>query len=359
MPRVCVMPRVAGLDPGSVSFDLCVLEDGQPVLERVFGSGSLADDPGPLLDVLLQYGPYDLIYGPSGYGVPLIAAADVDELCLAQMVLVRPDERGAGVGIAGMRTLMRELARSGLPVVFGPGVIHLPSVPRHRKYNRIDLGTADKVCSVAYAIVDQASWMGIGCDETSFVLVELGGAFTAVVAVASGRIIDGAGGSSGPIGIRASGALDGELAYLLGPSLSKHTLFTGGALGPVDATDLATLWDESAYAEGWTALLDAAAKAARGLAGNVPELREIVVTGRLARIDGPMAWLAAALADVAPVRALMAGTTSTAAHGGALLADGLAGGRHAAVVAALGLREATGTVLDHLRVAGADTIRLG
>ena len=152
---------------------------------------------GPLLDALGQHGPYDLIYGPSGYGVPLVAAADVDERRLAQMVLVRPDERGAGVGIAGMRTLMRALAGSGLPVVFGPGVIHLPSVPRHRKYNRIDLGTADKVCSVAYAIVDQASRMGIGCDQTSFVLVELGGAFTAAVAVASGRIVDGAGGYVG------------------------------------------------------------------------------------------------------------------------------------------------------------------
>jgi predicted butyrate kinase (DUF1464 family) len=353
------MPRVAGIDPGSVSFDLCVLQDGQPVLQRVFETGSLADDPGPLLDALARHGPYDLIYGPSGYGVPLVAAADVDERCLAQMVLVRPDERGAGVGISGMRTLMRALARSGLPVVFGPGVIHLPSVPAHRKYNRIDLGTADKVCSVAYAIVDQASRMAIGCDETSFVLVELGGAFTAVVAVAAGRIIDGAGGSSGPIGVRASGALDGELAYLLGPALSKRTLFTGGALGPVDASGLATLWGDPAYAEGWAALLDGAAKAIRGLAGNVPQLREVVVTGRLARIEGPVASLATTLADIAPVRALVAGAASTAAHGGALLADGLAGGGHAPVVAALGLRAAAGTTLDHLRVAGAETIRLG
>jgi predicted butyrate kinase (DUF1464 family) len=353
------MPRVAGVDPGSLSFDLCVLQDGQPVVEQVFNSGSLSDDPGPLLDTLGRHGPYDLIYGPSGYGVPLVAAAEVDEPCLAQMVLVRPDERGAGVGIAGMRTLMRELAGSGLPVVFGPGVIHLPSVPRHRKYNRLDLGTADKVCSVAYALVDQASRMGIGCDETSFVLVELGGAFTAAVAVASGEIVDGVGGTSGPIGVRASGALDGELAYLLGPSLSKRTLFSGGALGPVNAVDLARIWDEPAYAEGWAALLEGAAKAVRGLAGNVPSVREVVVTGRVARIEGPVALLAAMLADVAPVRALVAGAASTAAHGGALLADGLAGGGHESVVAALGLRAAVGTVLDHLRVDGAETIRLG
>ena len=72
------MPRVAGVDPGSVSFDLCVLDDGQPILERVFESGSLGHDPGPLLDALGWHGPYDLIYGPSGYGVKLIAGADID-----------------------------------------------------------------------------------------------------------------------------------------------------------------------------------------------------------------------------------------------------------------------------------------
>jgi predicted butyrate kinase (DUF1464 family) len=355
------MPRVAGVDPGTVSFDLCVLQDGQPVFERVFESDSLREDPGPLLDALGGHGPYDLVYGPSGYGLPLVAAADVDDLHLSQMVLVRPDERGARAGIGGMRRLLRALAHSGLPVVFGPGVIHLPSVPRHRKYNRIDLGTADKVCSVAYAIVDQASRMGIGYDETSFVLVELGGAFTAAVAVASGRIVDGAGGSSGPIGVRAGGALDGEVAYLLAPSISKRTLFSGGALDPAGAgaIDLRSSWDATAHADGWAALLEGAAKAVRGLAASVPGPREIVVAGRVARLDGPVAALALSLADVAPVRALIAGAASTAAHGGALLADGLSGGRHEALIAALGLREAAGTVLDHLRVTGAETIRLG
>jgi predicted butyrate kinase (DUF1464 family) len=37
-----------------------------------------------------------------------------------------------------------------------------------------------------------------------------------------------------------------------------------------------------------------------------------------------------------------------AAQGAALIADGLAGGRSAALVDALGIREASGSVLDHL-----------
>ncbi len=356
------MPRVAGVDPGTVSFDLCVLQDGEPVLEQVFATGTLSEDPAPLLQTLAAHGPYDLIYGPSGYGLPLVNAADVGEPELAQMVLVRPDEARADAGVGGMRSLLRALTRSGLPVVFGPGVIHLPSVPRHRKYNRIDLGTADKLCAAAYAIADQSARLGITLEQTSMVLLELGGAFTAALAIAGGQIVDGMGGSSGPIGMRAAGALDGELAYLLGQALRKDTLFSGGALDPtgtLDITDLCALWHDPAYVEGWMALLEAAAKAVRGLLVSVPEPHEIVVSGRLARVGDLVETLGRRLPDVAPVSALVPTSTSAAAWGAALLADGLAGGRNAGLVHALQLKKAGGSALDHLRVAGTDTISLG
>jgi predicted butyrate kinase (DUF1464 family) len=356
------MPRVAGVDPGTVSFDLCVLQDGEPVVEQVFETGSLSEDHAPLLQALARHGPYDLIYGPSGYGLPLVAAGDVGDRELAEMVLVRPDEASADTGVAGMRSLLRALARSGLPVVFGPGVVHLPSVPRHRKYNRIDLGTADKVCAAAYAIADQSARRAIPLRETALVLLELGGAFTAALAIAGGQIVDGMGGSSGPLGVRAAGALDGELAYLLGPALRKRTLFTGGALDPTGAlrtSDLAALWSSEAHADGWTALREAVAKAVRGLLVSAPAPHEIVVSGRLARLPELVATLAGMVDDIAPVCELVPERASAAAHGGALLADGIVGGRHAGLVDAIGLRESSGTALDHLRVAGADAIALG
>ena len=72
-----------------------------------------------------------------------------------------------------------------------------------------------------------------------------------------------------------------------------------------------------------------------------------------------VAALAASLSDVAPVTALVPERASAAAHGGALLADALTGGTNAALADVLRLREASGTALDHLRVAGADSIVLG
>ena len=61
-----------------------------------------------------------------------------------------------------------------------------------------------------------------------------------------------------------------------------------------------------------------------------------------------------ALARLAPVRRVGTLTQHAkhAAQGAAILADGLAGGQHAPIVQSLHLREAQGTVLDYLYVAG-------
>jgi predicted butyrate kinase (DUF1464 family) len=328
------LTRVAGVDPGTVSFDVCVLDDGDVVLERSFSTEALGADPAPLVEALVEHGPFDLVLGPAGYGLPLLPAEAVGERELALMVLVRADEPEGQVGVVGMRTIIRALMATELPLVFGPGAIHLPSVPAYRKWNRIDVGTADKVASAAMCIADQAHRLGIGFEEASFVMLELGGAFSAALAVDGGRIVDGIGGSAGPIGARACGALDAEVAYLLGGALSKRTVFSGGALGEED---------------GWLALEEGATKAALALTVSVPAPREILVTGRNARAE-----LSTRLAHVAPVRSI----AKAAAHGAAVLADGLAGGRYAALVDRLGVRDASGTALDHLRLHGADGIRL-
>jgi predicted butyrate kinase (DUF1464 family) len=303
------------------------------------------------------------VLGPAGYGLPLVPAAEVGERELALMVLKRADEPAERVGIAGMRTIVRALLAAEIPLVFGPGAIHLPTVPDRRKWNRIDLGTADKVASVALGIVDQAERLGIAYDETSFVLLELGGGFSAAMAVDAGRIVDGFGGSAGPIGARACGALDAEVAYLIGGALSKRTVFSGGALNPGGEIDLGArgalerLREDPAAREGWLALEEGAAKAVLALTASVRAPREVLVSGRLASAPGLRDALADRLADLAPVRTALA--VKTAARGAALLADGLAGGPYAPLVACLRLREARGGVLDHLRVYGADRIALG
>jgi predicted butyrate kinase (DUF1464 family) len=262
--------------------------------------------------------------------------------------------------------MIRALIGAGLPLVFGPGAILLPTVPEHRKWNRIDIGTADKVCSAALCIVDQAERLALAYEETSFIMLELGGAFSAALAVDGGQIVDGVGGSCAPIGARSCGALDAEVAYLLGAVLSKETVFSGGALDPRGELDLSSsgaleaLRADPGLHEGLLALEEGAVKAALALTASVPAPREILVAGRLAGAPGLPEALTKRLAGVAPVSVAtgLGARAKTAAQGAAVLADGLAGGRHAPLVERLRLREASGTVLDHLRMHGAESIRL-
>lgn len=348
------MPRVIGIDPGTVSIDLCGLEDGRLFLDRSVPTPLALADPAAFVAMLEAAGPLDLVAGPSGYGLPLVRLQDASDEDLRLALLAGPDETG---GIGGLGSLVRALARSGLPVVLTPGVVHLPTVPAHRKVNRVDMGTAEKVGAAALAVDEQARRSARPLSEVSLVLLELGGAFTAAVAVAGGRIVDGVGGSAGPLGFRASGALDGEVAYLAGV-VDKALLFRGGA------TTVAG-WDERSAAPerlghpasatervAGQAFVESAVKAAVALALSVPSPQEFVLSGMLAQVEPVREAIRQRLDVLAPTR-LLEGFARVAKHGAqgtALIADGLAGGRHRELVDTLAIREARGSVLDHLYV---------
>ncbi|MFL5493677.1 MAG: DUF1464 family protein [Gemmatimonadales bacterium] len=342
------MPRVVGIDPGTVSLDLCGLEDGRLILDATWPTAEALAEPRQLVERLLAMGPLDLIVGPSGYGLPLRRASEATEEELRLAFLAAPDDPG---GIGGLRSLARMLGATELPVVFVPGVIHLDSVPSHRKLNRVDLGTADKLCAAALAIQDQANRRGGAIDEVSLILLELGGAFTAGVAVRAGRIVDGFGGTSGPMGWQAGGALDGEVAFLAG-EISKAVLFRGGVTTVLERAAADPGLGLEAYVEG-------AIKAVHQLRVSSPEADEVLLSGRMAQDPAVRSRLERGLAAVGPVRMLegFARVAKQGAQGAALLADGLAGGAHRALVDRMRIREATGSVLDHLYVITPDDAR--
>lgn len=351
-----------GIDPGTISIDVCALDDGALVLDRSIPTAEALADPAAFARMLQELGA-DLIAGPSGYGLPLTTVAAADDRALRLAYLAAPGEQG---GIGGLRKLAAAMVDAELPVVFTPGVIHLPSVPAYRKINRVDLGTADKLCAAALAIREQATRRGCALNEVSFILLELGGAFSAAVAVQDGRIVDGAGGSAGPLGMRAAGALDGEVAFLAG-SITKELLFRGGVESIVGHADvsLETLAVGASREESiaWNAFLESAVKAVAALCVSVPAPHEILLSGRVARAPSVVRELHMRLSPIAPVRRLhgYASVAKEAAQGAALIADGLAGGRHAAITDVMGIREASGTVLDHLCIISAETAlhRLG
>src|SRR5262245_38685567 len=200
------MRRVAGTDPGTSSLDLLVLEDGRVAGQARFSPEHLQADPALPIQWLTEHGPFDLIAGPSGYGLPLIRAQECSDRDLDLMALVRPDERNQSQGVLKFTSLLSIFRAAPLPVVFLPGVLHLPTVPTHRKINRIDLGTTDKLCVTALALHQQARRLQKDCSACHCCVVELGSAFTACMVIRAGQIVDGLGGTCGPIGWQSGGA---------------------------------------------------------------------------------------------------------------------------------------------------------
>jgi predicted butyrate kinase (DUF1464 family) len=333
------MIRAVGIDPGTLSIDVCGIADGQIYLDRSWPTAEALSDATAFLDLLTRSGSPDLIVGPSGYGLPLQPVHDATDDDLSLAFLAPAGESG---GISGLRGLARVLAASRLPVMYIPGVIHLDTVPRHRKLNRIDLGTADKVCAAVLAIHSQCMRLGREPEDVSFIMIEMGGAFTAGVCVERGQITDGVGGTSGPIGWKAAGALDGEVAFLAG-HITKAALFQGGISSLLERAPALRAIGVDGYIEGIV-------KTVRQLRCSAPSADEILLSGRNAADGEIRTRIAAQLTDVGPVR-LLTGSARHAkqgAEGAALLADGLAGGKNRRLVDRLRVREAGGTVLDNL-----------
>ena len=339
------MPRVVGCDPGTSSLDLLLMVEGQVADQARFQAGELsaADGPARVIERLRTWLPLDLIAGPSGYGAPLVRAGQMTRAIRDEMTLVRVDEAGTAVGVGGFGRLLDALsAASDLPVIFTPGGIHLPTVPRWRKAGVVDLGTADKVAVAALALaVNERERREGQTSPERFGVVEFGTAFTSILVLDRGRLVDAQAGTNGPIGLGSGGRWDGETAYLAG-SLSKAHLFQGG-------------WNDL-VASGWNheeatrALVESVVKAVAGLKA-VTFMERLDLSGRgwdHAVVGEPLIQALERLAPVRHLPGLPGAWVKPAAQGAAILADGLAGGEFRSVVAALELRSCRGSVRDGL-----------
>ncbi len=345
------MVRVCGIDPGTGSWDFIGLEDGKVILDTSISTKNIVSTPSLVIDVVKSMGNLDLIVAPSGYGLPLTRIDELDEKKSFLLTLKREEERK----LIGLNEVIELLKREKINGYFIPGVKHLPTVPKFRKVGKIDMGTSDKLCSVALALYEESRRLQKEYSKISFVLVEMGSGFTAVVGIKNGQIVDGIGGAEGGIGFLACGGLDAEVAYLLG-KFDKNLLYTGGAayiagyngLSPQEFEIMAER--DERFKMAWEALLESTVKDIAAINVSVGGMPQILLSGRLSRVEGIQRELTQRLSSFAGVRRVegFAKIAKEAAQGAALIADGLAGGSNEDLVESLKIREASGTVLDYV-----------
>jgi len=346
--------RVIGIDPGTGSFDFFGVDGERVILDTSVPVPEVAQNPNVLVDTVRSAFPLDMIVGPSGYGLPVTPIKDITERDLTLMV---PDDKSIPL-YDGIRMVIRLMKTKSFPVYFTPGVIHLPTVPLYRKANKMDMGTADKVCCVALAIKDQAELYCIDYSQTSFILAEIGYAFNAVIGVQSGGIVDGLGGTSGGPGFITLGSMDSELAVRLG-KFPGIVLFSGGAKdvsGKHDLTPEELAKKHHQYPEPWNMLLESVVKGVAAMTVSVERPREILLSGRLSGIPEIAEALSVKLAQFGKVRKVgrQAKVAKEAAEGAYIIGEGLLGGRYKGIVDCLKLKEAVGTMFDYIQIKGAE-----
>ncbi|MCD6559301.1 MAG: DUF1464 family protein [Palaeococcus sp.] len=350
--------RVIGVDPGTRSFDVIGLEDGRIRLDLSFSSEVVAEDPGRIVRSIEGFNA-DIIIGPSGYGIPLKHISEINERDRFEMTLVREEEMKKIPVLVGLQEMVSEMAQKGMNVWFIPGIIHLPTVPEWRKYNKIDMGTADKMAITLLGIYDQSNRLGIPYGDVSFALLEVGFGYNFAGAVDKGRIVDGIGGTIFPgLAFVNSGALDGEVAYLMG-EIKKWHLFWGGA-SIIAADEILTpekfveRLDEEPFARAWEAMKDGFLKAIASELAIIKKPREILLSGRLMRIEKlrkDVKDLFEERFDIPVVKQKgLEGKAKEAAQGSAIIGEGLLGGEFKDLVEHVEIRKARGSVLDYVKL---------
>jgi len=358
-----------GIDPGTESFDICGVENGEVFFEKVLSSESLAKDPSLLVETIEEVDNLDLIVGPSGYGVEITDLRDLDldilkDWFLTYILLLKKsdlesalEEGNPGIMVySAMTESALEMKKKELPVYYIPGVINLPTVPEYRKLNNLDMGTVDKLSSAVLAVRDQSEELGVPYSETSFILIEMGGGYNAAVAVEDGKVVDGVGGTMEGMGFLSSGEIDMEMIQLAG-EWEKTDIFQGGIISMIqdDSIEgfLENIDEDENYSYAWERMIEDIEKMVASLNVSVSDPNQILLSGRLSRFEKVRSTLMERLRRYGPVSKINsdigAEKTKEAAQGYGIIAEGLAGGYFSDLIETMEIKNAGGTSLDYIR----------
>ncbi|MFW9951568.1 MAG: DUF1464 family protein, partial [Candidatus Thorarchaeota archaeon] len=313
--------------------------------------------PDIALTIIKSVENVDLIVAPSGFGLPLKEISDLTEEDIF-LTLLKFDKRGKDK-LIGLGEVLRLIKKEKIPGIIIPGVKHLPTIPRYRKINKIDMGTADKLCTAVTGIRDQVERLNINPKNSNFILVEIGYGFTSVLAIENGQVIDGIGGSN-VMGFRACGSLDGELAYLI-KKINKKDIYSGGLsfiAGHTESSlkEIITQAKKDAQTNmALKAYISELTKAIYSISSsysNKSKITEVLLAGRSTELQYIKELIDKDFEDFLPVNLMKsyANISKHAAQGAAFIANGLLGGVFEPIINNMKIKEAKGSILDDIYI---------
>ncbi|MBY9012657.1 MAG: DUF1464 family protein [Candidatus Lokiarchaeota archaeon] len=351
------MLRVIGIDPGSKSWDFFGLDNKEVILDTSIPSMELIDDPSKAISIIKSVDNIDLIVAPSGFGLPLKKVTEIteDDIFLTLLKFNNKEKDK----LIGLGEVLRLIRKEKIPAIIVPGVKHLPTIPKYRKVNKIDMGTADKLCTAVTGIRDQMERLNINPKNTNFILVEIGYGFTSVLAIENGQVIDGIGGSN-IMGFRACGSLDGELAYLI-KNIKKKVIYSGGVSYIAGHPDLSlkeiiSLAEKDAQTRlalnAYISELTKAVYAISSSYSNKDVITEILLAGRSTELQYIKDIIIKGFDNFLPVTLMSSygHFSKHAAQGAAFIANGLLGGELEPIISNLKIKEAKGSILDDVYI---------
>jgi predicted butyrate kinase (DUF1464 family) len=301
-----------GIDAGTKSFKTCLMKEEKMELK----SHSPEKAYEYLVRVRKKYPDCPIVL-PSGFGIPLKEACNLTDRDIFEMTLKKEDT--SIVGLGKFLQKVRHLRKAYCI----PSVKLLPTVPLHRKINKIDMGTSDKLCSIAFILERLMETETLS--HIDFMNCEVGWGFASLIIVRKGKIVDGIGGSNllGPL---CRGAIDAEIAYL--HVFSKKEIYNGGFL-PVEKT----------FHCGSKMFREDLTKKIHGLR-EYYGIDRLILTGRRKRV----------LKKIFPRAQILLSEHEgyEAAAGAAIIASGLCDGTYKRIVDILAIRKASGNVTDFI-----------
>ncbi len=152
------MVKSIGIDSGTKTMDIFGFDDkdGSIIIDVAIPRDEITKSAKLVVEKIREaqerFGKIDAIVGPSGYGMSLKKAQKASDEEIAEATFVTQADVKRRLRIIGLRELMLLLRDADdLNTYFTQGVIHLVTVPKYRKANKIDMGTSDKVLSVVLA----------------------------------------------------------------------------------------------------------------------------------------------------------------------------------------------------------------